>query len=86
MRITEFAVRRWQFTLVLFALMVALGVASLLSIPRAEDPTFAYPAATIVIVYPGAEPEEMERLIAEFYATPPEVVTRLKAAIDSFRA
>jgi len=63
MAIWEFAVRRWQFTLVIFGLLVALGLASLLSIPRSEDPTFPFPSVTMTIVYPGATPADVERLV-----------------------
>ena len=65
MSIWAFAVRRWQFTLVLFALLIALGVASLVSIPRSEDPTFPFPATTITVVWPGADPSDMERLVVK---------------------
>ena len=65
MSIWAFAVRRWQFTLVLFALLIALGAASLVSIPRSEDPSFPFPAATITIVWPGADPSDMERLVVK---------------------
>jgi multidrug efflux pump subunit AcrB len=61
----SFAVRRWQFTLVVFALMIALGVATLATMPRAEDPTFPFPAVTITVVYPGAEPADMERVVVK---------------------
>jgi multidrug efflux pump subunit AcrB len=60
-----FAVRRWQFTLVMFGLLVALGWASFASIPRSEDPSFPYPAATITLVWPGANASDMERLIVK---------------------
>src|SRR3974390_1505205 len=63
--IWAFAVRRWQFTLVLFALLIALGVASFMSIARSEDPTFPFPATTITIVWPGADPSDMERVIVK---------------------
>ena len=38
MRIWAFSVRRWQFTLVLFGLLIAVGANSYLNIPRSEDP------------------------------------------------
>jgi multidrug efflux pump subunit AcrB len=60
-----FAVRRWQFTLVVFGLLIALGVASFMSIARSEDPSFPFPAATITLVWPGANPADMERLIVK---------------------
>ncbi|MFO0334344.1 MAG: efflux RND transporter permease subunit [Pseudomonadota bacterium] len=60
-----FAVRRWQFTLVVFGLLIALGFASLQNVPRSEDPTFDFPAVTITAVYPGADPQDMERAVVE---------------------
>ncbi|MEI8296704.1 MAG: efflux RND transporter permease subunit [Pseudomonadota bacterium] len=65
MSIWAFAVRRWQFTLVLFTLLIALGIASLLNIPRSEDPTFPFPATTITVVWPGADPSDMERTVVK---------------------
>jgi multidrug efflux pump subunit AcrB len=65
MSIWAFAVRRWQFTLVMFALLVALGWASFANIARSEDPAFPFPSATITLVWPGANPADMERLIVK---------------------
>ncbi|MFO1393825.1 MAG: efflux RND transporter permease subunit [Steroidobacteraceae bacterium] len=65
MRIWAFSVRRWQFTLLLFALLTAMGVSSLLGIPRSEDPEFHVPIPTIVVVYPGADPVDIERLVVD---------------------
>ena len=65
MHVAEFSVRRWQFTLVLFVGVALLGVASLLSIPKAEDPTFPYPNFAVVAVLPGATPVDVERLVVD---------------------
>jgi multidrug efflux pump subunit AcrB len=65
MRIWAFAVRRWQFTLVLFGLLIAVGVNAYLNIPRSEDPEFHAPFVTIVAVYPGADPADIERLVVD---------------------
>jgi multidrug efflux pump subunit AcrB len=65
MSIWAFAVRRWQFTLVMFALLIALGLASFANIARSEDPSFPFPATTISVVWPGANPADMERLIVK---------------------
>lgn len=65
MSLWSFAVRRWQFTLVVFALLIALGLSSLASMPRSEDPTFPFPAITITVVYPGADPVDMERVVVK---------------------
>jgi len=59
MSIWAFAVRRWQFTLVMFALLIALGFASFANIARSEDPSFPFPSVTISVVWPGANPADM---------------------------
>ena len=65
MRIWDFSVRRWQFTLVLFGLLIAVGVNAYLDIPRSEDPEFHAPIPTVVAVYPGADPEDIESLVVD---------------------
>ncbi|HEY6106103.1 MAG TPA: efflux RND transporter permease subunit, partial [Anaeromyxobacteraceae bacterium] len=65
MHVADFAVRRWQFTLIVFVALVALGVNSLLSIPKAEDPTFPFPSFAVVAVLPGASPSDVERLVVD---------------------
>lgn len=65
MNIAAFSVRNFPFTLVMFALLVAIGLSSLKSIPRTEDPYFPISAFTIVAVYPGADPLEIERQLSE---------------------
>jgi multidrug efflux pump subunit AcrB len=63
--LSDFALRNRQFTLVVFAMLVALGVSSLLRIPRAEDPVFPYPNFGVLVVYPGASPGDVEQLVVE---------------------
>ena len=65
MKFLEFPIRRYQFTLVAFALLVALGVNSFINIPRQEDPYFPISIFTITGVYPGAEPKDVERLLVK---------------------
>jgi len=65
MKISDFSVRNYQFTVVVFLMAVALGVSSWLSIPRAEDPTFPVPISTVVAIYPGANPTDIERLVVK---------------------
>ncbi len=65
MHVAEFSVRRWQFTLVVFLGVALLGLASLASIPKTEDPTIDIPAFTIVAVLPGAAPGDVERLVVD---------------------
>ena len=63
MKLTEFSVKSWQFTVVLFVMLVALGAAAWTTIPRLEDPPIDFPSYTIVAVYPGANPTDLERLV-----------------------
>lgn len=60
-----FAVKRWQFTLVVFGMMLALGVSSLVAIPKSEDPTFPIPTFLVVAVLPGASPADLEELVVD---------------------
>ena len=76
MHVAEFAVRRWQFTLVVFLGIALLGVSSLLSIPKQEDPSFDYPNFAVVAVMPGAAPADVERLVVQ------PVETRLASLQD----
>lgn len=65
MSFLEFPIKRYQFTLVAFAMLVALGISSYMSIPRQEDPYFPIPIYQIVVAYPGAEPRDVERLVVK---------------------
>ena len=65
MSFLEFPIKRYQFTLVAFAMLVALGISSYLSIPRQEDPYFPIPIYQIIVAYPGAEPRDVERLVVK---------------------
>jgi len=62
-KLLDFPVRHWQFTVVLFAMLAALGVSSWLAIPRGEDPPLHIPTFTVIAVYPGASPADIERLV-----------------------
>ena len=73
MRLLDFPVRHWQFTVVVFAMLAALGVSSWLAIPRGEDPPLDIPTFTVIAVYPGASPADLERLVVR------EVEERLDA-------
>src|SRR6187402_3409502 len=65
MRILEFPIRRYQFTMVAFLCLVALGWYAFASVPREEDPYFKIPGYTVAAIYPGADPKDLERLIAK---------------------
>lgn len=51
--------------LVLFVGVVALGINSLLNMPRSEDPDFTMPSFVVIYVYPGTDAVDMEALIVD---------------------
>ncbi len=65
MRISDFAVHHVPFMIVVFLLLIAVGISSWNSIPRNEDPHVDITALTINVLYPGADPVEIERQVVE---------------------
>src|SRR5262245_26201473 len=65
MSFLEFPIRRYQFTLVAFLCLVALGWYAFTKVPREEDPYFKIPGYTIAAIYPGADPKDLERLVSK---------------------
>jgi multidrug efflux pump subunit AcrB len=63
--LVDFAVKRWQLTLVALIGLIALGAQSLAAIPKAEDPQFPFPTFVVVSVLPGASPSDVERLVVD---------------------
>src|SRR5215831_1704199 len=65
MRITSFFVRNYQFTLVMFLMIIVVSVVTLMTMPRSEDPEIHAPQFPIVVVYPGTSPKDMEELVVK---------------------
>ncbi len=65
MSFLEFPIRRYQFTLVTFLCLVCMGWFAFSSVPREEDPSFKLPGYIITVIYPGADPVDLERLVAK---------------------
>jgi multidrug efflux pump subunit AcrB len=65
MKITEFSVKNHQFTIIIFIMIMALGISSLINMPKAEDPVLKATFNSIIVVYPGTSPEDIEKLIIE---------------------
>ena len=63
MKLTQFAIRNHQFTLILILLISVWGMLSFVTMPRSEDPMIAPPGTTVTIVFPGAAPLDMEQLV-----------------------
>lgn len=65
MKISEFSVKNYQFTLVVFLAVLSIGIFSLLKMPRGEDPEFESPSFSVIVVYPGTNPYDMEKLVVD---------------------
>ncbi len=65
MKLSDFSIKNYQFTLVIFFLLTAIGLSAYKDIPRTEDPYFDISAFRINIIYPGADPREMEQQVAK---------------------
>lgn len=63
MKISEYAVKNYQFTLVVFLGILSLGLFTLLNMPRGEDPELQSPQFPVVVVYPGTSQADMEELV-----------------------
>lgn len=61
----EFPIKRYQFTLVAFLFLIALGIYTFMTMPREEDPSFKISGFQITAIMPGADPKDMERLVAK---------------------
>ena len=65
MKITNFAVKNYQFTLIIFLLFAVVGVLTLFTMPRSEDPTIHPPQYLITVIYPGTSPKDMEEQVVK---------------------
>ena len=65
MKITNFAVKNYQFTMVVFIMIAVVGLITMLTMPRAEDPTNHPPTYLITVLYPGTSPKEMEEQVVK---------------------
>ena len=63
MKLIDYFVRNAQLTIVLLVALLAAGVQAFVTIPRAEDPLIDFPGFSIIAVYPGASPVDVEQLV-----------------------
>jgi multidrug efflux pump subunit AcrB len=88
MKITDFAVKNYPFTLIVFLLISVIGAFTVVNMPRAEDPELNAPIFPVTVIYPGTSPEDIEELVIKpmekaLYQL--EFIRRLKSIIgDGF--
>jgi multidrug efflux pump subunit AcrB len=63
MKLPEISINNHQFTIMVFILLALVGVTSFLTMPRTEDPPLQLPGASVIIIYPGSNPQDLEQLI-----------------------
>ncbi len=64
MKLPKYAIDNYQFTIMIFILLVIAGLTSYVTMPRTENPIIFMPGASVVVIYPGANPNDLEQLIA----------------------
>ncbi|MFM2360607.1 MAG: hypothetical protein RLY16_2600, partial [Bacteroidota bacterium] len=65
MKISDYAVKNYQFTLIMFIMVVVLGITTIFTMPRSEDPDMHAPQYPVIAVYPGTSPKDMEELVVD---------------------
>lgn len=65
MKISDYAVKNYQFTLVIFMMAIVVGITTLFNMPRSEDPEIKAPQFPIIVIYPGTSPQDMEELVVD---------------------
>jgi len=62
--LTRFAISRWVITTVIFATLAIFGVVSFMLLGRSSNPpNTEFPVVAVVASYPGASPQDMERMV-----------------------
>lgn len=65
MNLTAVSIRRPSLIIVIFAVLTFMGVASYRNLPIELVPKFDPPVITVVAVYPGASPSEVENAVSK---------------------
>lgn len=65
MRLPHIAIQNHQFTIIIVIMLTLLGVTSFLTMPRSEDPAVSPAGSSVIVIYPGATPADIEELIVE---------------------
>lgn len=65
MNLPKLSIQNYQFTLVIVILLIVLGITSIFQMPKSEDPQVSKAGASIIVIYPGATPADMEQLIVD---------------------
>ena len=64
MKLTRLSIDNYQFSIIVVVLLLIAGIFSFLNMPRSENPEFLIPGTTVVAIYPGTSPIDLEELVA----------------------
>lgn len=65
MNITALSIRRPSLIIVIFAVLTFMGVSSYFGLPIEMVPKFNPPVVTVITIYPGASPSEVENTVSK---------------------
>jgi len=65
MKILEYAVKFPQMTMLLAAMLIVIGVSTIINMPRSEDPELSEASFQVIVVYPGTSPKDLEELVVK---------------------
>jgi multidrug efflux pump subunit AcrB len=82
MNIAEASIRNKVVTSVFAILLVALGIAAYINLPRLEDPEFTIKDALIVTPYPGASAEEVQKEVSDVIELAAQQLEQLERVVS----
>lgn len=65
MRLPKIAIENYQVTIIITIGLALAGILSFINMPRSEDPLVAESGASVIVLYPGANPTNLEQLVVE---------------------
>ncbi len=65
MNLPKFAIENHQFSTIVIVILVLMGLVSFITMPRSEDPQISPAGTTIFVIYPGANPKDVEELVTK---------------------
>lgn len=65
MKLPKIAIENYQFVIILVVVGTLIGINAFMTMPRSEDPSPDFPFYTIISVFPGTSPEDMEELVVD---------------------
>ncbi|MBD3385467.1 AcrB/AcrD/AcrF family protein [candidate division KSB1 bacterium] len=65
MRLPKLAIENHQFTTIILFMLLIAGLSSFMTMPRSEDPLIEPVGTSVIVVFPGATPADLEELVID---------------------